>query len=172
MKLKIKNKWISFGGSSYITDMEDNKVFEVKGKVFTFTKKKFFYDLDGNLLFIIRNKFWRLFTRRAFVMDKDQNIICRISKKWLSLRSKFTVDMYKDELVIDGNILDFNFSITKNGKEIGHLSRKISLRDSFELDIWDDSDASFLCALVIAMDCILDRRNEEDSSVSFSSSSN
>ena len=167
MQLKIRNKWISFGGSSYITDMEDNHVYEVKGKIFTFTHKKFFYDMNGNLLYIIRNKFWRLFTRRAFVMDKDGNVICRISKKWLSLRSNFTVDQYPDEIVIDGNILDFNYSITKNGKEIGHISRKISLRDSFVLDVWDDSDAAFLCALLIAMDCILDRRNQEGRDISF-----
>ena len=163
MKLKIKNKWITFGGSSYVTDMEDNQIYTVKGKIFTFTKKKFFYDMNGNLLFIIRNKFWRLFTRRAFIMDKDSNIICRVSKKWLSVRSKFTIDMYKDELVFDGNILNFNFSITKNGTEIGHLARMISLRDSFELDIWDDTDPAFLCALVIAMDCILDKRSEDNS---------
>ena len=161
MKLKIKNKWISFGGSSIITDMDDNQVYNVKGKVFTFTHKKFFYDMEGNLLYIIRNKFWRLFTRRAYVMDKDNNIICRVSKKWLSLRSIFTIDMYKDELVLDGNILTFNFKITKNGNEIGHVARMISLRDSFELDIFDDTDPAFLSALVIAMDCILDRRNEE-----------
>ena len=161
MKLKIKNKWISFGGSSIITDMDDNQVYNVKGKVFTFTHKKFFYDMEGNLLYIIRNKFWRLFTRRAYVMDKDNNIICRVSKKWLSLRSIFTIDMYKDELVLDGNILTFNFKITKNGNEIGHVARNISLRDSFELDIWDDTDPAFLSALVIAMDCILDKRNED-----------
>ena len=167
MQLKIRNKWITLGGSSYITDMEDNKKYMVKGKIFTFTAKKFFYDMEGNLLYIIRNKFWRLFTRRALVYDKDNQLVCRVSKKFLSVRSKFTVDMYKDELVIDGNILDFDFSITKNGKEIGHLSRKISLRDSFVLDIWDETDATFVCALVIAMDNILDRRNNDLSNSSF-----
>ena len=164
MQLKIKNKWISLGGSSYITDMQDNQIFKVKGKVFTFTSKKFFMDMNDNVLFIIRNKFWRLFTRRAFIMDKDNNIICRVSKKFFSIRSKFFVEGYKDEIVIDGNILDFNFRIMKNGVEVGHLARKISLRDSFELTINDDNDAAFICALVIAIDNILDRRDAENSS--------
>ena len=121
------------------------------------------------LLFIIRNKFWRLFTRRAFVLDPNGNVICRVSKKYLSFRSKFTIDQYKDNIVIDGNIFDYNFSITENGREVGHVSRKISLRDSFVLTIEDESKAAFYSALVIAIDCILDRRNSERS---HSSSSN
>ncbi|MCR5740954.1 MAG: LURP-one-related family protein [Gammaproteobacteria bacterium] len=169
MQLKIKNKWISLGGSSYITDMEDNHIYEVKGKIFTFTAKKFFKDLEGNVLYVIRNKFWRLFTRRALIYDKDNNLVCRVSKKYLSVRSKFIVDQYKEEIIIDGNILDFNFDIRKNGVSIGHLSRMISLRDSFELTIPDGEDAAFVCALVIAIDNILDRRNSEGSRVSFSS---
>ncbi len=109
MQLKIRNKWITLGGSSYITDMNDNQIYFVKGKIFTFTHKKFFQDMNKNTLFIIRNKFWRLFTRRAFIMDAQGNRICRINKKWLSLRSKFWVDQYKDDIQFDGNILDFNF---------------------------------------------------------------
>lgn len=167
MQLKIRNKWITLGGSSYITDMNDNQIYFVKGKIFTFTHKKFFQDMNKNTLFIIRNKFWRLFTRRAFIMDAQGNRICRINKKWLSLRSKFWVDQYKDDIQFDGNILDFNFEITKNGKPIGHLARKISLRDSFVLDIYEEEDAAFLCALVIAIDCILDRRNEQQSSSNY-----
>ena len=164
VQLKIKNKWISLGGSSYVTDMDDNEIYKVKGKVFTFTNKKYFYDKDGKLLFIIRNKFWRLFTRRAFVLDPDGNVVCRVSKKYLSIRSKFMIDQYKDQILIDGNVFDYNYNITENGKDIGHISRKISLRDSFVLTIEDESKAAFYCALVIAIDCILDRRNAQHSS--------
>ncbi len=170
MEYKIRNKWITLGGSSYITDMADNHIYEVKGNIFTFTHKKRFYDKNGKLLFIIRNKFWRLFTRRAFIINpENKQIICRISKKFLSLRSKFTVDRYPEEIVLDGNILDFNFRVTKNGADVGHVARRVSLRDSFVLTIDDSEDQAFFCALVIAIDCILDRRNQEGSSVSFSS---
>ena len=54
--------------------------------------------------------------------------------------------------------------ITENGKQIGHVSRKISLRDSFVLDASDEYEPEFLVALVIAIDNISDRRRAESSS--------
>ena len=45
-----------------------------------------------------------------------------------------------------------------DGKEVGHIARKISLRDSFVLDIDDSFDHRFFVALVIAIDNVTDRR--------------
>ena len=68
-------------------------------------------------------------------------------------------------------IFQFNYKILLNGQEIGHVARKISLRDSFVLTINDDVDAAFMVALVIAIDNITDRKDPNSRS-SFSSSSN
>ena len=40
MQLVVKNKFWSFGGSSIVKDIQDNPVANVKGKVFSVTKKK------------------------------------------------------------------------------------------------------------------------------------
>ena len=45
MELNIRNKWISLGGSSTVTDKNENPVLKVKGKIFTFTRKKLIQDL-------------------------------------------------------------------------------------------------------------------------------
>ena len=37
MELAIRNKWISLGGASTVTDLAGNDVLRVKGKVFTFS---------------------------------------------------------------------------------------------------------------------------------------
>ena len=63
MEVSIRNKWISFGGSSTVKDMNEKDVLFVKGRVVSFTRKKFVQDLSGNTLFVVRNKFWRLFQR-------------------------------------------------------------------------------------------------------------
>lgn len=169
IELNIRNKWITLGGSSYVTDKDENKVFNVKGRIFSFTRKKFINDLEGNTLYIVRNKFWHLFVKRAFVLDKEGNKVCTVRKKFWSLRSKFFIDDYKDELIIDGNILTYNFDIRKNGVSIGHVARKISLRDSFVLTCYTKEDEAFLVALVIAIDNIIDRQRNEADSVSFNS---
>jgi len=169
MQLFIRNKWVSFGGSSVVKDVNENDYLKVKGKVFTFTSKKFVTDLNDNLLYIVRNKFWKLFIHRAFVLDKEGNKVATVRRKFWSLHDRYFIDSSLGQLEITGNILGFDYHIVLNGKEIGHISRRISLRDSFVLDINDDVDIPFFVALVIAIDNIRDRKADENSS-SFSSS--
>ena len=169
MQLLIRNKWVSLGGSSVVKDVNENDYLKVKGKIFTFTSKKFVTDLNDNLLYTVRNKFWKLFIHRAFVLDKDGNVVATVRRKFWSLHDRYFIESSLGQLEITGNILSFDYHIVLNGKEIGHIARRISLRDSFVLDIQDDVDIPFFVALVIAIDNIRDRRAQENS-VSFSSS--
>ena len=73
MQVSIRNKWISLRGGSTVKDMNEKDVLYVKGKFFTFTRKKFVQDMSGNLLYTVRNKFWTFFVRKALVYDKDGN---------------------------------------------------------------------------------------------------
>ena len=174
MELAIKNKWFSLGGSSTVQDLNGNDVMKVKGKVFSFTDKKILTDLDDNVKYIVRNKFWRLFAYKAFVMDPQENIVATIRRKVFSMRDRYFVTSSRGDMEIVGNILQFNYKILMDGKEIGHIARKISLRDSYVLTINDNYDYEYIVALVIAIDNITDRKdlNASSSSSSYSSSSN
>lgn len=171
MELHIRNKWVSVGGSSVIQDAEGNDVMKVKGKVFSFTRKKFLTDLEGNTKYIIRNKFWRLFTYRAFILDAEEKVKATVRRKIFSLRDRYFVTSDLGNLEVVGNILQFNYRILLDGKEIGHVARKISLRDSFVLTIDDGFDPAFMVALVIAIDNITDRKDENGATVSVGVSS-
>ena len=171
MELSIKNKWVSLGGSSVVQDVNGNDVLKVKGKVFSFTRKKFLTDLQDNVKYVVRNKFWRLFTYQAFVLDAEGNTKAKVRRKFFSLRDHYFVTSDLGNLEIIGNILQFNYRILLDGKEIGHVARKISLRDSFVLTVDDDYDYMLMVALVIAIDNITDRKDENATSSSFSVSS-
>ena len=170
MQLLIRNKWVSLGGSSVVKDVNENDYLKVKGKIFTFTSKKFVTDLNDNLLYIVRNKFWKLFIHRAFVLDKEGNKVATVRRKFWSLHDRYFVEECSlGNIEIMGNILQFDYNITLDGKQIGHITRKISLRDSFVLDASDEYEPEFLVALVIAIDNITDRKGAEGSSISFGS---
>ena len=162
MELAIRNKWISLGGASTVTDLSGKDVLKVKGKVFTFTRKKRIMDLNDNLLYTVRTKFFSLFGRKAYVIDPSGNKIVTIRKKLLSFRDKFFIESTLGDLVIDGNILGFNYNISLNGQVIGHISRRVSLRDSFVLTINDRFDYALFTAFVIAIDNITDRKRNEN----------
>ena len=171
MELAIRNKWISLRGSSVVKDLNENDVLKVQGKFWTFTKKKFVQDLDGNLLYTVRNKFWTLFVHKAFVYNKEGEVVAKIRKKFWSLHDHYNVECTYGDLVLRGNILGFDYHITLNGEEIGHVARRISLRDSFVLTIDETKvDYAFLVALVICIDNITDEQNEAAASSSWSSS--
>ena len=166
-EVSIRNKWISLRGGSTVKDMNEKDVFYVKGKFWTVTSKKFVQDMEGNLLYTVRNKFWAFFVKKAMVYDKDGNQVAFIRKKFWSVHDRYFIQSDLGDLEITGNIVGFNYHIILNGKEIGHVARKISLRDSFVLTLEDGYDLPFFVAFVIAIDNITDQRNAEAASSSY-----
>lgn len=162
-EVSIRNKWISLRGGSYVKDMNEKDVFYVKGKFWTVTRKKFVQDMEGNVLFTVRNKFWRLFSRKAFVYDKNDEIVARIRRKIFSFHDRYFIKSSLGDLEIRGNILLHDYHIILNGKEIGHMARRISLRDSFVLTLEDGYDLAFFVAFAIAIDNITDQRRQDAS---------
>jgi len=158
MELVIRNKWFSFKGSSVVKDLNEQDVCKVEGELFSFTAKKFIKSLDGDLKYIVRNKFFRLFTYRAFILDNNGEEVAELRRKIFSFHDRYQIKSKFGDFEIVGNILEFNYKIVLNGKEVGHISRKFSLRDSFVLSIDDDLDYYFYVALVIAIDNITDRK--------------
>ena len=55
MRFWVKNKIMTLGGSSFVTDEQGNKLLKIKGKIFSPTHKKIVCDPSGNKLFVVRN---------------------------------------------------------------------------------------------------------------------
>lgn len=156
MKVYIKNKIISIGGSSQVLDENKNPVYRVSGKIFSITHKKKIYDVDKNLLYVVKNKFWKFIFPSVFVLTADGEKICRVKKK-INLTNNYVVEGYKDEITIDGSFWGIEMKIMRNGTQIGTLRRNITvIADSFELE-GDAKDIPFLVALVIAIDNLQDK---------------
>ena len=156
LELRIRNKWISFRGSSVVKDQNEKDFLKVRGKFWTFTRKKFIQTLEGETKYIVRNKFWFLFHRQAFIFTPEKEQIGYVRRKIFSFHDHYDISSKYGEVVLRGNILGYDYHLTLNGQEIGHVARKISLRDSYVLEINDDVDWQYFVALVIALDNIVD----------------
>ena len=165
MKLIIKNKMITVGGSSFVKDENDKDVFSVKGKVFSITRKKKIFDIDGNLQYVVRNKYWHFINNSVFIFDKDGNKIALLSNNKFDFKHKFVLNGYKDDITISGNLFQFpniKMEITKNGQKIGTLTKDFNLlRDCYTLDVDNEEDAAFLVALAIGVDNIFDKARDD-----------
>ena len=46
MQVIVKNNFWTVGGSSEVKDIQGNVIYKVKGKIFSFTRKKLLQDLE------------------------------------------------------------------------------------------------------------------------------
>ena len=92
MRYIIKNKIVSFGGSSTVRDEAGNDLFFVKGRVISPTRYKTVMTTDKQPLYRVRNKFFHILLPKVFVCDADGKIVLMIKKKsFFSLRNDFEV---------------------------------------------------------------------------------
>ena len=153
--------WVAFKSTSYVKDKDGNKIAKISGNFFTMTRKKFIQNMDGENQFMVRNKFWHLIARSGFVFDKEGKMVAKLRKKVLALADHYDIATRFGDITIRGNILGFDYHITLNGTEIGHVARKMLGKDEFVLTLEEGNDPYFYIALVVELDNIFNKVNED-----------
>ncbi len=155
MKITIKNKFFSLGGSSSVKNEFGENVFYVKGRFFSPTHVKWVCDKEKNKLYKVRNKWFYFLTHSAYVYE-GKTKIAKVKHPFFS-GNKFVVEGYKDEILISGDYFSMLSTITKNGVPVGTINRQfVALTDTFTLEA-EESNMPFMIALVIAIDNIVDK---------------
>lgn len=166
MKLYIKQKVFSIGDSYNILDENGNAVFFVKSELFTLAAKLHLNDAAGNELYYIKKKITLFLSK--YEIYQGNSLCAVISQKMTFMKSRMMVDSNMGSYEIEGDFLSMNYIIKKNGMLFGSLSKKfLSWGDSYELDIPNQTDAAFVCAMVIAIDNCLHNENNNSGSASF-----
>lgn len=155
MKVIIKNKFFSLGGSSSVKDENGEDVFFVKGRFLSPTSVKWVCDKNKKKLFKVRNKWFNFINERAYVYE-GRTKVAKVKHPLFSGK-KFIVEGYKDEILINGDFFSLKSTITRNGEPIGTINREITIvNDAFALEA-EEADMPFMIALVIAIDNIVDK---------------
>ncbi|MDP1547214.1 MAG: LURP-one-related family protein [Anaerolineales bacterium] len=153
-RYKIRQNLISIGDDFWIENEAGRKVFKVDGKVLRIRKTLVFEDANGKKLAKIKE---RLLTIKDTMVIEDANgkDIATVKKALLTpLRDKWNVKV-KDgaDLVVQGNILDFEYTIKAGGRKIAEISKKIfRLTDTYGVDIADGQNDILILAIAIAVD--------------------
>lgn len=157
MQVFIKNKIVSLGGSSVVVTPDKRPIFNVKGKVFSPTRKKYVKDLNGNTLFSLRNKFFNFFVHKVYIYDANGNKIATVKDKFFNPNKEYFVEGLHDSIRTEGEFFSLSTTVYRNEVAIGRIDRQITLiADAFCLEA-DERDIPFLIALVIAIDNIVDK---------------
>lgn len=160
MKLYIKQRIFSLGDKYDIYDANENVVFDVKSELFTIGAKLHLCDSYGQELYYIRRRI--TFFLAKYEIYKNNMLCATISQELTFFKSKLNVDSSYGVFEIRGDFLSMDYEITKDGRYYGSVHKKwLSWGDSYELDIPEEENAGFFCALVIAIDNCLHNENNK-----------
>lgn len=160
MKLLIKNKSISLSGKSTVTNEQGEVVYKVKGNIFSNifkVHKKVIKDANGKKLFVVRDKFWHApFHKSAVIFANGKKLAVVTTSHYI--KNGFEVKGATQPIKVEGT--GWNLDIILGEEKIGHIEppEHLTFNDSYVLETFDDSDAPFLVAMVIAIDNIHDRK--------------
>jgi len=161
MKLFIKNKIASLKGNSFVQNEQGEKVYNVKGKFFTITNKKKIYDMNNNLLFIVKNKLWNFWNKRAFIFNGSKEKIAVLKYQPLNFKTPYILEGYKEEIALTGNFAQRDLQVRTEEKVLGTIKRDLTfVRDAFTLEA-EEKDLAFLVAVTIAIDNIIDAERKK-----------
>lgn len=157
MKVFIKNKIFSLGGSSVVVDADNRPVYNIKGKVFSPTRKKYVMDLNGNKLYTLRNRWFNWFVHKVYIYDAEGNKVATVKDKFFNVHKEYFVEDHEDNIRTEGEFWSLSTTIYRNDVVIGRIDRQFTLiADAFCLEA-NERDIPFLIALVIAIDNITDK---------------
>lgn len=161
MKVFIKNKLLSLGGDSDVLNENKEPIFKVKGKIFSFIKKKKLYNMQGELLYTIRNKFWNIFSNKVYIKNSQGDRVATIKKNKWSWNKNYKILNTEDDLKIEGKFFSLESQIIKNEQLVATINRQFTIMtDAFSLEA-DEKDIAFYTAIVIALDNIVDKRSKD-----------
>ncbi|MGC9398316.1 MAG: LURP-one-related/scramblase family protein [Anaerolineae bacterium] len=156
MRYVIKQKVFTLTDDFVIHDMDGNPRYHVKGKLLSLGDRLSFRTLSGEEVVTIRQKLlsfsprYRIYRRGVLQAEVKK-------RKFTLLRDKFKVNM-KDgtpDLEITGNLLDHNYRIERQGREVARVSKTwITVRDSYGADVAPGEDDVFILACVVVVDMI------------------
>jgi len=153
-RYKIRQKLVSIGDDFWIENHEGKRVFKVDGKILRIRKTLVFEDVNGRKLCQIKE---RLLTIKdtMVIEDPDGKDIAVIKKALIApLRDKWNVNVKgREDLVVQGNILDLEYDIKQGRKIVAEVSKKwFRLTDTYGVEIDEGQNDILILAIAVAID--------------------
>ena len=158
MKLYIPSKIMSLHQKMDVLDDNRNVLYRAHSRLVSVTDDTTLDDANGTQVAHIHAKFFSPF-KSLYYIDMADGQSFTFSRKWLRLRNEITIkelDWHLDAR----NILDLDFQLTNGvGQVIARASRPlVSLRDTYELDIFDERQVAPIVALFVTMKHLVERQ--------------
>jgi uncharacterized protein YxjI len=152
MKLYIKQKMFSFKDRFTIKNENQEDVLQVEGKVFSFGKQLSIQTMDMQEVAFVKQKVFNFLPTFELILGDEIHVL---KKQFSFFKPAYALPTLG--ITIQGNFTAHQYSISKDNNIIANISKAFfSFADSYEVDIFDDTDMRVVIAIVIAIDAVLD----------------
>ena len=155
MRYVMRQKLLSLADNFTIKNEQDQDVFLVKGKLFSFGDKLSFQDLAGNELVFIDQRL--LNWSPTYELWKGDKLLAVVKRELFSfIHHRFTVDVPgPNDLEAEGDFLDHEYTISRGGSVVATVSKRwFSWADTYGIEIADGEDDVLVLATAVVVDMV------------------
>jgi uncharacterized protein YxjI len=152
MKLYIKQKLFSFKDRFTIKNDNQEDVLQVEGKVFSFGKQLSIQTMDMQEVASVKQKVFNFLPTFELSIGDELHVL---KKQFSFFKPVYALPTLG--ITVQGNFMAHQYTITQDNNVIANISKAfLSFADSYEVDIFDDTDMRLVIAIVVAIDAVLD----------------
>jgi uncharacterized protein YxjI len=158
----IREKLFHITEDSAITDENQQPVYQVNGKLFSLHNTLTMRDMAGNEIVTIRKHLIAL--RPTFEILHAGQEVAEVRKRMFTpFGDRFVIDIPgPDDLEINGNIFEHEFSVTRGGQVVATISKRwFSFSDTYAVDVAPGENVPLILASVLALDLTEDAERRD-----------
>ena len=155
MRYVMRQKLLSLADNFTIKNEQEQDVFLVKGKVFSFGDKLSFQDLAGNELVFIEQRL--LNWSPTYELWKGKDLLAVVKRELFSfIHHRFTVDVPgPNDLEAEGDFLDHEYTIARGDHVVATVSKRwFSWTDTYGIEVGEGEDDVLVLATAVVVDMV------------------
>ena len=149
----LREKMLSIGDDFWIENDRGERIFKVDDKVLRVRDTVIIKDADGKELLKLQKRLLR--ARDTMAIERGDDKVATVKKALVTpLRDRFTVDLEDGgRLDVDGNILDHEYQITRDGVPVANISKRwFRVRDTYGVAVVPGQNDALVLAVTVCID--------------------
>ncbi|MEV6205772.1 LURP-one-related family protein [Kitasatospora sp. NPDC051914] len=151
---RMQQKMVSIGDDYWIDNDAGEHVYKVDGKALRARRTYHLEDRQGHRVATVQSRPMRIKDSMA-IEDGEGHRVAVVKKALISpLRNRWTIKQEDgDELSVEGNVVDHEYTIERDGYKIAEVSKKwFRIRDTYGVNIGPGADHPTVLAATVAID--------------------
>jgi uncharacterized protein YxjI len=157
-RYQIRQRMISIGDDYVIENDRGEHVFKLDGKALRLRKTIRFEDMDGRELCEIQERMLHLKDSME-IEDPAGHRMALVQKAMITpLRERWTVKVDGPDLSVQGNVVDHEYTIERDGQRVAEVSKRwFRVRDTYGVEIAPGEKDILILATAVVIDTMAHR---------------